>query len=130
MKASRDFFHQPLEEKLKCSNLVDGKYFQVEGYGNDQVKAQDQIMDWSDRLHLRVEPEDQINIGNWPKNPESFRFQSIFRSSLCEFVWIIHFFESLINFRLPLQGRFARVHVQKQENKMRHPSCNGQASGA
>uniref|UniRef100_M8C338 Non-haem dioxygenase N-terminal domain-containing protein n=1 Tax=Aegilops tauschii TaxID=37682 RepID=M8C338_AEGTA len=51
MAASREFFHLPLEEKKKCSNLIDGKHFQVEGYGNDQVRTQDQRLDWSDRLH-------------------------------------------------------------------------------
>ncbi|XBI07804.1 hypothetical protein VPH35_135652 [Triticum aestivum] len=57
MTASREFFHLPLEEK-KCRNLIDGKHFQVEGYyGNDQVRTQDQRLDWSDRLHLRVEPD-------------------------------------------------------------------------
>lgn len=59
MNTSREFFRQPLEEKQKYSNLIDGKHFQVEGYGNDPVRSQDQILDWSDRLHLRVEPEDE-----------------------------------------------------------------------
>ena len=72
MNASREFFHLPLEEKRKYSNLVDGKRFQVEGYGNDQVKAQDQILDWSDRLHLKVEPRDERNLANWPRHPENF----------------------------------------------------------
>ncbi|KAG8093820.1 hypothetical protein GUJ93_ZPchr0012g20227 [Zizania palustris] len=73
MNASRGFFHQPPEEKQKCSNLKDGKHFQVEGYGSDQVKFQDQKMDWSDRLHLKVEPESERNFANWPSKPESFR---------------------------------------------------------
>ncbi|PUZ61957.1 hypothetical protein GQ55_4G319800 [Panicum hallii var. hallii] len=72
MNASREFFHLPLEEKQKCSNLVDGKRFQVEGYGNDQVKAQDQILDWSDRLNLKVEPQDERNLASWPRHPEHF----------------------------------------------------------
>ncbi|KAF7083553.1 hypothetical protein CFC21_087331 [Triticum aestivum] len=71
--ASKAFFHQPLEEKQKCSNLLDGKHFQVEGYGNDQIKTQHQTRDWSDRLHLKVGPKDEINLANWPKHPESFR---------------------------------------------------------
>ncbi|TVU02462.1 hypothetical protein EJB05_52050, partial [Eragrostis curvula] len=73
MKASREFFRQPLEAKQKYSNLIDGKHFQVEGYGNDRVLTQDQILDWCDRLHLRVEPEDERNLAFWPKHPESFR---------------------------------------------------------
>ncbi|PUZ61954.1 hypothetical protein GQ55_4G319500 [Panicum hallii var. hallii] len=55
MNASREFFHLPLEEKQKCSNLVDGKRFQVEGYGNDQV-----------------EPQDERNLASWPRHPEHF----------------------------------------------------------
>uniref|UniRef100_A0ACD6A9H2 Uncharacterized protein n=1 Tax=Avena sativa TaxID=4498 RepID=A0ACD6A9H2_AVESA len=73
MTASRDFFRLPPEEKRKYSNLLDGKHFQVEGYGNDQVKTRDQRLDWSDRLHLKVEPEDQRNLAHWPIHPKSFR---------------------------------------------------------
>ncbi|XP_003564222.2 protein SRG1-like isoform X3 [Brachypodium distachyon] len=73
MTASRDFFHLPIEEKRKYSNLIDGKHFQIEGYGNDQVKTQDQRLDWSDRLHLKVEPENERNLAHWPIYPKSFR---------------------------------------------------------
>ncbi|XP_066387595.1 protein SRG1-like [Miscanthus floridulus] len=73
MAASRDFFHQPLQEKQKFSNLIGGKRFQMEGYGNDMVTSQDQILDWQDRLQLRVEPEDERNLAYWPKHPDSFR---------------------------------------------------------
>ncbi|WVZ82280.1 hypothetical protein U9M48_029563 [Paspalum notatum var. saurae] len=73
MDASREFFHQPLEEKQKYSNLIDGKRFQIEGYGNDRVAREDQILNWNDRLHLKVEPEDGRNYAKWPKHPESFR---------------------------------------------------------
>ncbi|CAL5046349.1 unnamed protein product [Urochloa decumbens] len=69
--ASRDFFHLPHKEKQKCSNLIGGK--QPEGYGNSLVLSQDQILDWHDRLLLRVEPEDERNLSYWPKEPESFR---------------------------------------------------------
>jgi hypothetical protein len=31
----REFFCQPLEAKQKYNNLIDGKHFQVQGYGND-----------------------------------------------------------------------------------------------
>ncbi|CAD6344227.1 unnamed protein product [Miscanthus lutarioriparius] len=71
--ASREFFHLPLEEKQKCSNLIDGKHFQVEGYGNDPVRSKDQSLDWLDRLHLRVEPEDERNLVHWPEHPKTFR---------------------------------------------------------
>ncbi|KAF8698047.1 hypothetical protein HU200_035559 [Digitaria exilis] len=73
INASREFFHLPLEEKQKCSNLIDGKHFQVEGYGNDPVASKDQTLDWLDRLHLRVEPEDERNLVHWPEHPKCFR---------------------------------------------------------
>ncbi|KAJ1258266.1 hypothetical protein BS78_10G062000 [Paspalum vaginatum] len=73
MDTSRKFFHQPLEEKQKYSNLIDGKRFQIEGYGNDRVVREDQILNWNDKLYLKVEPEDERNYAKWPKRPESFR---------------------------------------------------------
>lgn len=89
MNASREFFQQPLEEKQKCSNLVDGKHFQVEGYGNDQVKTEDQILDWSDRLNLKVEPQEERNFANWPKRPEHFRL--LFLQSFKIHAWCLLF---------------------------------------
>jgi isopenicillin N synthase-like dioxygenase len=62
MDTSREFFCQPLEAKQKYSNLIDGKHFQVQGYGNDRLLTQDQILDWTYRLHLRVEPGDKGNF--------------------------------------------------------------------
>uniref|UniRef100_A0ACD5YA60 Uncharacterized protein n=1 Tax=Avena sativa TaxID=4498 RepID=A0ACD5YA60_AVESA len=73
MNMSREFFRQPDEEKHKCSNLVDGKPFSVEGYVNDKLETQDQILDWNAQLRLRVEPEDERNFAIWPSYPESFR---------------------------------------------------------
>ncbi|KAL6898017.1 hypothetical protein ACP4OV_006613 [Aristida adscensionis] len=57
----------------------------VEGYGNDRVLSKDQILDWSDRLHLRVEPEDERNLAFWPKYPESFRDPGLDRDLLHEY---------------------------------------------
>lgn len=71
--ASREFFRQPLEQKREYSNLIKGKQWQLQGYGNDPVQTREQILDWSDRLHLRVEPEDERNLELWPRHPETFR---------------------------------------------------------
>lgn len=73
MEASREFFHQPLQERQKYSNLREGTRFQLEGYGSDPVVAQDHILDWNDRLQLKVEPEDERSLAQWPEHPESFR---------------------------------------------------------
>jgi hypothetical protein len=37
------------------------------------VQTKDQILDWSDRLHLKVEPECDRNLAFWPTHPKSFR---------------------------------------------------------
>ncbi|TVU02332.1 hypothetical protein EJB05_52049 [Eragrostis curvula] len=73
ISASREFFRQPIKQKQEYSNLIGGKTWQLQGYGNDPVKTQDQVLDWSDRLHLRVEPEDERDLALWPRHPESFR---------------------------------------------------------
>ncbi|KAK3128517.1 hypothetical protein QOZ80_6BG0462930 [Eleusine coracana subsp. coracana] len=73
MDASREFFGQPPEVKQKLTNLVDGKDFQLEGYGNDRVRSEDQVLDWCDRLYLKVEPEDDRNLALWPTHPDRFR---------------------------------------------------------
>ncbi|OAY66783.1 Protein SRG1 [Ananas comosus] len=73
MNVSRAFFCLPIEEKQKYTNLIDGKEFKLEGYGNDRVASDDQILDWSDRLYLLVQPEGQRNLALWPETPASFR---------------------------------------------------------
>ncbi|KAM0899762.1 hypothetical protein ACQ4PT_021107 [Festuca glaucescens] len=57
MKVTREFFKLPLEEKQKYSNLVNGNEVRIEGYGNDMVVSEKQILDWCDRLYIIVEPE-------------------------------------------------------------------------
>uniref|UniRef100_A0ACD5WLK1 Uncharacterized protein n=1 Tax=Avena sativa TaxID=4498 RepID=A0ACD5WLK1_AVESA len=73
MSASREFFRQPVEEKQKCINMVEGRPFDVEGYVHDQLGTQDQILDWNQQLRLRVEPQEESNFAIWPSCPESFR---------------------------------------------------------
>ena len=64
------FFALPMEEKLKCSRAVDS----TEGYGNDMILSEDQILDWTDRLYLIVSPEDRRQFKFWPEKPEIFRY--------------------------------------------------------
>ncbi|KAI4998490.1 hypothetical protein ZWY2020_053832 [Hordeum vulgare] len=73
MSASREFFMRPLDEKQRYTNLIGGKQFQFEGYGNDRVRSLDQILDWSDRLYLKVEPENERRTALWPTHPVNFR---------------------------------------------------------
>ena len=65
---SKQFFALPMEEKLKCGG-VDTR----QGYGNDMILSEDQILDWNDRLYLELSPEDQRLLKVWPENPGNFR---------------------------------------------------------
>ncbi|KAJ0984778.1 hypothetical protein J5N97_003134 [Dioscorea zingiberensis] len=69
---AKEFFQIPMEEKQKYTNLKNGK-FHYEGYGNDEVVTDDQVLDWTDRLYLTVQPEDMRKLELWPENPSSFR---------------------------------------------------------
>ena len=73
MKATREFFNLPLEEKQKYSNIVDGEKLGMDGYGNDMVVKENQVLDWNDRLNLLVEPEALRTYRLWPTQPPSFR---------------------------------------------------------
>nr|KYP64930.1 Protein SRG1 [Cajanus cajan] len=65
----KQFFHLPKEEKKKCAREPNN----VEGYGNDIVYSQKHRLDWTDRVYLKVLPEDQRNFKFWPQNPNDFR---------------------------------------------------------
>ncbi|KAE9462648.1 hypothetical protein C3L33_05432, partial [Rhododendron williamsianum] len=54
-EVAKQFFSLPMEEKKKYSRgEKDG-----EGYGGDLVVSEKQVLDWSDRLTLKVLPEDE-----------------------------------------------------------------------
>nr|GME17818.1 codeine O-demethylase-like [Ipomoea batatas] len=65
----KSFFALPMQEKQKYGRSADD----TEGYGNDSVLSEHQILDWNDRLYLTVSPEEQIKYNLWPANPENFR---------------------------------------------------------
>ncbi|KAF5805141.1 putative codeine 3-O-demethylase [Helianthus annuus] len=63
------FFGLSADEKKKYLRDEDD----VDGYGNDMVLSDDQILDWADRLYLTVLPEDKRKMQFWPQNPPHFR---------------------------------------------------------
>ncbi|KAK9055123.1 hypothetical protein SSX86_026205 [Deinandra increscens subsp. villosa] len=63
------FFGLPADEKKKYLREEDD----VDGYGNDMVLSDDQILDWNDRLYLTIVPKHQRKIQFWPQNPTHFR---------------------------------------------------------
>jgi isopenicillin N synthase-like dioxygenase len=68
-EATKQFFDLPMTVKRKYSREVDG----IEGYGNDMILSQQQTLDWTDRLYLTVNPQDQRRLKFWPESPENFR---------------------------------------------------------
>ncbi|GMY35765.1 protein SRG1-like [Fagus crenata] len=66
---TKQFFELPMEEKRKYSREADG----IEGYGSDMIIYEQQILDWTDRLYLTINPEDQQRLKFWPENPKAFR---------------------------------------------------------
>ncbi|XP_066370356.1 jasmonate-induced oxygenase 4-like [Miscanthus floridulus] len=67
--AGVEFFHLPLEEKLRHANRDDAGEFQPEGYGIDRVDTDEQVLDWCDRLYLTVQPEEERRAQFWPARP-------------------------------------------------------------
>ncbi|KAL9223950.1 hypothetical protein vseg_000032 [Gypsophila vaccaria] len=68
-EVTKQFFDLPLEEKQKYARAVND----YDGYGNDTVVSENQILDWTDRLFLTVHPADQQKLQFWPEKPLAFR---------------------------------------------------------
>ncbi|XP_058757926.1 protein SRG1-like [Vicia villosa] len=68
-EVAKQFFALPVEEKQKYARAVN----ESEGYGNDRVVSEKQVLDWSYRLTLRVFPKEKRRLSLWPKNPSDFR---------------------------------------------------------
>ncbi|XP_010446319.1 PREDICTED: codeine O-demethylase-like [Camelina sativa] len=66
---TKQFFALPTEEKQKYAREI-GSF---QGYGNDMILSDDQVLDWVDRLYLITYPEDQRQLKFWPKIPIGFR---------------------------------------------------------
>ncbi|WCJ29964.1 2-oxoglutarate (2OG) and Fe(II)-dependent oxygenase superfamily protein [Euphorbia peplus] len=62
------FFELPIEEKQKYARAPND----IEGYGSDRVVSQNQILDWSHRLSLKVIPQDIRRLNLWPQYPLDF----------------------------------------------------------
>jgi len=75
-EVSKQFFQLPEEEKQKCAREPKD----AEGYGNDIIYSANQRLDWTDRIYLKVLPEEQRKFKFWPKKPHDFRYST---SSLC-----------------------------------------------
>ena len=64
----QEFFKLPGEEKNKYSRAAD----ESEGYGPDKVVSEKQVLDWCDRLSLKIYPKNQRKPKLWQEKPERF----------------------------------------------------------
>ncbi|XP_074319192.1 protein LATERAL BRANCHING OXIDOREDUCTASE 1-like [Silene latifolia] len=70
IKVTKEFYEQPLEEKMKsCSS----GYGELQGYSTDAICKMNQPTNWNDRLFLILHPKDTGNPLFWPQNPTTFR---------------------------------------------------------
>jgi hypothetical protein len=60
---AKQFFALPVEEKQKYARAPN----EAEGYGNDRVVSENQVLDWSYRLTLRIFPKEKRRLALWPK---------------------------------------------------------------
>ncbi|KAJ1385866.1 Oxoglutarate/iron-dependent dioxygenase [Sesbania bispinosa] len=67
-EVAKQFFTLPVEEKQKYVRAVN----ESEGYGNDKIVSEKQVLDWSYRLTLRVFPKEKRRLSLWPENPSDF----------------------------------------------------------
>lgn len=68
---SKQFFELSKEEKQKYAREPNG----IEGYGNDVILSENQKLDWTDRVYLKVHPEHQRNFKLFPQKPNDFRYK-------------------------------------------------------
>ena len=71
-QVSKQFFQLLKEEKHKCAREREPN--NIEGYGNDIIYSKNQRLDWTDRVYLKVLPEDQRKFKFWPQNPNDFGY--------------------------------------------------------
>ncbi|AED92857.1 unnamed protein product [Arabidopsis thaliana] len=68
-KLTKEFCALPSEEKQKYAREIGS----IQGYGNDMILWDDQVLDWIDRLYITTYPEDQRQLKFWPDVPVGFR---------------------------------------------------------
>ncbi|KFK33264.1 hypothetical protein AALP_AA6G351900 [Arabis alpina] len=110
-KLTKEFFALPTEEKQKYARDIGN----VQGYGNDMILSDDQILDWIDRLFLTTYPEDQQQLKFWPQVPMGFK-ETLHEYTMMQQPVIEHFFKAMArsleleeNCFLEMHGQNARI---------------------
>ncbi|RZC80878.1 hypothetical protein C5167_043453 [Papaver somniferum] len=70
---SKQFFDLPIEEKQRYTRSEEDEIVDLQGYGSDTIVSDDQVLDWSDRLYLLIQPQEQQKLRLWPDPPSHFR---------------------------------------------------------
>ncbi|MCL7024534.1 hypothetical protein MKW94_023372, partial [Papaver nudicaule] len=70
---SKQFFDLPVEEKERYTRSEEDEIVDLQGYGSDTIVSEDQVLDWSDRLYLLIQPQEQRKLRLWPDPPTHFR---------------------------------------------------------
>ncbi|KAJ4883542.1 2-oxoglutarate (2OG) and Fe(II)-dependent oxygenase superfamily protein [Raphanus sativus] len=87
---TKQFFALPTEEKQKYAREIGS----IQGYGNDMILSDDQVLDWIDRLYLSTYPEDQRKLQLWPELPAGFR-ETLHEYTMKQQVVIEQFFKAM-----------------------------------
>uniref|UniRef100_A0A1J3HBJ6 Protein SRG1 n=1 Tax=Noccaea caerulescens TaxID=107243 RepID=A0A1J3HBJ6_NOCCA len=87
---TKQFFALPTEEKHKYAREIGS----TQGYGNDMILSDDQVLDWIDRLYLTTYPEDQRNLKFWPEIPNEFR-ETLHEYTMKQQLVIENFFKAM-----------------------------------
>ncbi|XP_031385605.1 flavonol synthase/flavanone 3-hydroxylase-like [Punica granatum] len=66
---TEQFFDLPEADKQIYSRAMND----IEGYGTDPVLSDKQVLDWSERLFLKLLPQSSRNLNLWPETPNEFR---------------------------------------------------------
>ncbi|CAL9231007.1 unnamed protein product [Arabidopsis halleri] len=89
-KLTKEFFALPTEEKQKCAREIGS----IQGYGNDMILWDDQVLDWIDRLYITTYPEDQRQLKFWPQVPLGFR-ETLHEYTMKQRIVIDKFFKAM-----------------------------------
>ncbi|KAL1189119.1 Protein SRG1 [Cardamine amara subsp. amara] len=118
-KLTKQFFALPTEEKQKYAREIDN----IQGYGNDMILSDDQVLDWIDRLYLTTYPEDQRQLQFWPQLPTGFK-ETLHEYTMKQRPMIEQFFKAMAR-SLELEDHcFLEMHGTMMETRFNmYPPC-------
>ncbi|KAI3979752.1 hypothetical protein MKX01_013847 [Papaver californicum] len=61
------------KKKQRYTRSEEDEIVNLQGYGSDTIVSEDQVLDWSDRPYLLIQPHEQRKLRLWPDPPAHFR---------------------------------------------------------